>query len=66
MVCILAVLMGRGHMKQLKRHVGYALKVGLNRKEVCEVFAQAGWYRGWPYVEDALEEANEVFKEHGL
>ena len=66
MVCILAALMCRGHMKQLKRHVGYALKVGLNPKEVCEVFAQAGWYRGWPYVEDALEEANEVFKERGL
>ena len=21
---------------------------------ICEVFAQAGWYRGWPCVEDAL------------
>lgn len=66
MVCILAALMCRGHLKQLKRHVGYALEAGLNRKEVCEVFAQAGWYRGWPYVEDALEEANAVFKARGL
>lgn len=66
MVCILAALMCRGHMKQLKRHVGYALEAGLNRKEVCEVFAQAGWYRGWPCVEDALEQADEVFKERGI
>ena len=65
MVCILAALMCRGHMKQLKRHVEYALEAGLNQKEVCEVFAQAGWYRGWPCVEDTLEQANEVFKERG-
>lgn len=63
MVCILAALMCRGHLKQLKRHVGYALDAGLNQKEICEVFAQAGWYRGWPCVEDALEQASEVFKE---
>ena len=61
MVCILAALMCRGHMKQLKRHVGYALDAGLDQTEICEVFAQAGWYRGWPYVVDALEQAAEVF-----
>ena len=61
MVCILAALMCRGHMKQLKRHIGYGLDAGLNEKQICEVFAQAGWYRGWPCVEDALEQAREVF-----
>jgi 4-carboxymuconolactone decarboxylase len=66
MVCVLAALMCRGHLKQLKRHVGYALNAGLSKKEICEVFAQAGWYRGWPCVEDALEQANEVFKERGI
>ena len=66
MVCILAALMCRGHLKQLKRHVSYALDAGLNQKEISEVFAQAGWYRGWPCVEDALEQANEVFKERGI
>ena len=65
MVCILAALMCRGHMKQLKRHIGYALDAGLYEKEICEVFAQAGWYRGWPCVEDALEQANEVFEARG-
>ncbi|MCZ6788440.1 MAG: carboxymuconolactone decarboxylase family protein [Chloroflexi bacterium] len=66
MVCILAALMCRGHMKQLKRYVRYALETGLNKREICEVFSQAGWYRGWPCVEDALEQAKEVFDERGL
>lgn len=64
-VCILAALMCRGHMKQLKRHIGYALDTGLDEKQICEVFAQAGWYRGWPHVEDALEQAREVFDARG-
>jgi 4-carboxymuconolactone decarboxylase len=66
MVCVLAALMCRGHRKQLKRNIGYALDAGLNQREICEVFAQAGWYRGWPCVEDALEQANEAFQERGL
>ena len=65
-VCILAALMSRGHLNQLRRHVEYALDSGLTKKEICEVFAQAGWYRGWPYVEDALDVANEVFQSRGL
>ena len=65
MVCILAALMCRGHMRQLKRHVGCALDAGLDEKQICEVFAQAGWYRGWPHVEDALEQAAEVFVARG-
>ena len=65
-VCILAALMSRGHMTQLKRHIGYALNVGLNKREICEVFAQAGWYRGWAFVEDALVQAKEVFAERGV
>ena len=66
MVCILAALMCRGHWKQLRRQVGYALDAGLEPREICEVFAQAGWYRGWPCVEDALEQAADVLRERGL
>ena len=66
MVCILAALMCRGHWKQLRCHVGYALDAGLEPGEICEVFAQSGWYRGWPCVEDALEQAAAVFQERGL
>ncbi|MCY3691068.1 MAG: carboxymuconolactone decarboxylase family protein [Chloroflexota bacterium] len=63
MVCVLAALMARGHWQQLRRHVRYALNMGFNRREICEVFSQAGWYRGWPHVEDALEQAQQVFTE---
>jgi 4-carboxymuconolactone decarboxylase len=61
LVMVLSVLMCRQHFKQLKRHIGYALEAGLTRREICETFAQCGWYRGWPHVEDALEIAKEVF-----
>ena len=63
MVCVLAALMSRGHWKQLQRYIRYALNMGFNQKEICEVFSQAGWYRGWPHVEDALEQAQAVFSE---
>ena len=65
MVCVLAALMARGHWRQLKRYIKYALNMGFNQREICEVFAQAGWYRGWPHVEDALEQAQDVFAEAG-
>ncbi|HLF05263.1 MAG TPA: carboxymuconolactone decarboxylase family protein [Dehalococcoidia bacterium] len=61
MVCILVALMCRGHMKQLRQHVGYSLNMGFTQREICEVFSQAGWYRGWPCVEEALQEAATVF-----
>lgn len=66
MVCVLAALMSRGHWKQLRQYIGYALNMGFNQREICEVFSQAGWYRGWPHVEDALEEARAVFTERGI
>ena len=65
-VCILVALMCRGHMRQLREHIGYALELGMSKREICEVFSQAGWYRGWPYVEDALEQADAVFVERGI
>ena len=66
MVCVLAALMARSHWKQLRQYIGYALDLGFNQREICEVFSQAGWYRGWPHVEDALEEAKAVFEERGI
>jgi 4-carboxymuconolactone decarboxylase len=65
-VAILVALMCRGHMKQLRQHIGYALNLGMSKREICEVFSQAGWYRGWPYVEDALVQAKAVFDERGI
>lgn len=65
MVCVLAALMARGHWPQLRRYIRYALNMGFEQREICEVFSQAGWYRGWPHVEDALEQAEAVFAEPG-
>ncbi len=39
--------------------------MGLSQREICEVFSQAGWYRGWPYMEKALEQADAVFEGEG-
>jgi len=66
MVCVLAALMARGHLKQLRQYIGYALNMGFNQREICEVISQAGWYRGWPHVEDALEQAKAVFEEQDV
>ena len=66
MVCSLAALMCRGHLNHLKNQVGLALDMGMNKREICEVFSQAGWYRGWPYVEDALTQAQELFQQRNL
>ena len=63
MVCVLAALMARSHWKQLRQYIRYALEMGFKKREICEVFSQAGWYRGWPHVEDALEQAQAVFGE---
>ncbi len=60
-VCVLSALMSRGHWKELRRYIRYALNMGFSQREICEVLAQAGWYRGWAHVEDALEEARAVF-----
>ena len=66
MVCIMAALTARSHMKQLRQYVGYALNMGLTVRQICEVVAQAGWYRGWPCVEDGLEQVNQVLMDRGL
>ena len=60
-VCILVALMCRGHSRLLKQHLQYALDNALTEREICEVFSQAAWYRGWPYLEEALSQAQSVF-----
>ena len=48
-------------MDLFTKYTRYALKMGFSSREICEVFSQAGWYRGWPYVEEALQQAKFVF-----
>jgi len=60
LVCVLSALMCRGHMAQLRQYTQYALNSGVSAREVCGVFSQAGWYRGWPYVQDALRAVSDI------
>ncbi|MBO55601.1 MAG: hypothetical protein CL886_08075 [Dehalococcoidia bacterium] len=60
LVCVLAALMSRGHISQLKQYTRYALSSGVSADEICGIFAQAGWYRGWPHVETALSAVAEL------
>ncbi|MFQ6030605.1 MAG: carboxymuconolactone decarboxylase family protein [Dehalococcoidia bacterium] len=66
MVCVLAALTARRHLGMLRQYIGYALNMEFTQREICEIIAQAGWYRGWPHVEDALEQAKSVFEVRGL
>ena len=54
MACVLIALMCRGHWPQFRKHVGSCIDRFLTQRESCELISEAGWYRGWPYVEDAL------------
>ena len=63
MACILVALMCRGHWHQFGEHVRRCLNGSLTQREVCELVSQAGWYRGWPYVEDALAIIDELLAE---
>ena len=64
MVCILASLVARSHLDLFRKHTRYALNMGFSSREICEVVAIAGWYRGWPFVEDALSAAYEILSEN--
>jgi 4-carboxymuconolactone decarboxylase len=53
--------MNRPH--EIKVHVRGALRNGVTRKEMAEVFLQAGVYAGMPAAVDAFRCAKEVFDE---
>lgn len=64
MVCILASLVARGHIDLFTKYTSYAVNMGFKSGEICEVVALAGWYRGWPFVEDALSATYEILSEN--
>ena len=66
MVILLSAYTCRQQFRQLRRQTGYALTTGMTKREICEVIAQSGWYRGWAIVEDALLEVEKVFEERGV
>jgi 4-carboxymuconolactone decarboxylase len=61
----LAMLTALNRPHELKLHVRGALRNGVTKEEVREVFLQAAIYCGVPAAIDSFRNAREVFKESG-
>ena len=59
----LAMLAALNRPHEIKMHVTAALRNGVTREEIAEVFLQAGVYAGAPAAVDAFRIAKEVFDE---
>src|SRR5579872_6945024 len=59
----LAMLAALNRPHEIKIHVRGALKNGVTREEIAEVFLQVGVYAGAPAAVDAFRSAKEVFDE---
>jgi 4-carboxymuconolactone decarboxylase len=59
----LAMLSALNRPHEIKVHVRGALRNGVTRKEMAEVFLQVGVYAGMPAAVDAFRCAKEVFDE---
>jgi 4-carboxymuconolactone decarboxylase len=59
----LAMLAALNRPHEIKIHVRGALNNGVTRKEIAEVFLQAGVYAGAPAAVDAFRSAKEIFDE---
>jgi 3-oxoadipate enol-lactonase/4-carboxymuconolactone decarboxylase len=60
---VLTALVAHGHWAELAMHVRAALRNGLTRDEIGEVFLQAAVYCGVPAANKAFAVAQEVFAE---
>ena len=59
----LAMISALNRPHELKMHVAGALRNGLTREEICEVFLQVAIYCGVPAGVDSFRTAREVFAE---
>jgi glyoxylase-like metal-dependent hydrolase (beta-lactamase superfamily II)/alkylhydroperoxidase/carboxymuconolactone decarboxylase family protein YurZ len=50
----IAALGALGRERQLKAHLGYALNLGVRRRELAEVLVQLALYAGWPAAVNGL------------
>jgi 4-carboxymuconolactone decarboxylase len=66
MLSTLAALAVWPRMRQLRRHLGAALDLGLSAEAVREVLVQAGLYAGFSVAEETLALFAEVLSERGL
>jgi 4-carboxymuconolactone decarboxylase len=61
----LAMLAALNRPHELKLHIRGALRNGLSKAEIGEIFLQVAFYAGGPAALDATRGAREVFKEEG-
>ncbi len=66
MLCTLAALAVWPRLRQLRRHIGAALDLGLSAEAVREVLVQAGLYAGFSAAEETLALMAEVLAERGV
>jgi 4-carboxymuconolactone decarboxylase len=59
----LAMISALNRPHELKMHIGGALRNGLTRQEICEIFLQVAIYCGVPAGVDSFRIAREVFAE---
>ena len=59
----LAMLTALNRPAELKLHVRGALRTGVTKEEICEIFLQAGVYCGAPAALESFRIAKEVFAE---
>lgn len=62
-VAVIAALTATGQRPQLKNYLANALNIGVTREEIVEILQQLVFYIGLPPVTNALEVAQEVFRE---
>ncbi len=62
----LVVLTTNQTLPQLRAHVGAALNAGLTPVEIKEAIYQCAPYLGFPRTLNALNQANDVFKERNI
>ena len=66
MLCTLAALAVWPRLRQLRRHIGAALDLGLSTEAVREVLVQAGLYAGFSAAEETLALMAEVLAERDV
>ena len=64
-IVVVSALTAQYRGDQLKRHIRRALRNGLTKEELGEVWLQLAFYSGWPTVANAMQLAREVFDEQG-
>ncbi len=64
-IVVVSALTAQYRGDQLKRHIRRALRNGLTKEELGEVWLQLAFYSGWPTVANAMRLAREVFDEQG-